>query len=106
MESVGENQRKEAPNGEAQPENDSWVTKKPSDFAGIKPQKNPRQNSSWFSTFASDPESKWESLSRKAKYIFPILEWLPEYRVKQSLPGDIISGLTVGVMLVPQGMVR
>ncbi|WP_020533944.1 SulP family inorganic anion transporter [Flexithrix dorotheae] len=39
---------------------------------------------------------------RIKKYI-PILEWLPGYK-KQDLPGDISAGLTVGVMLIPQGM--
>jgi SulP family sulfate permease len=33
----------------------------------------------------------------------PILEWLPNYR-KSDLKGDISAGLTVGVMLIPQGM--
>ncbi len=33
----------------------------------------------------------------------PILEWLPEYR-KSDLKGDLSAGLTVGVMLIPQGM--
>ncbi len=34
---------------------------------------------------------------------FPFLAWLPNYS-KQYLRGDLIAGLTVGVMLVPQGM--
>lgn len=34
---------------------------------------------------------------------FPILEWLPGYD-RSSLRWDIIAGLTVGVMLIPQGM--
>ena len=33
----------------------------------------------------------------------PILEWLISYR-KEQLKGDIVAGLTVGVMLIPQGM--
>lgn len=33
----------------------------------------------------------------------PILSWLPGYR-KVDLRGDISAGLTVGVMLIPQGM--
>lgn len=33
----------------------------------------------------------------------PVLSWLPGYR-KSNLKGDISAGLTVGVMLVPQGM--
>jgi SulP family sulfate permease len=37
------------------------------------------------------------------KSIFPILEWLPRYDRVQ-LRGDLSAGLTVGVMLVPQGM--
>lgn len=34
---------------------------------------------------------------------FPFLEWLPQY-AKDDWRGDLIAGLTVGVMLVPQGM--
>lgn len=37
------------------------------------------------------------------KKIFPILDWLPNYK-KEWLKGDIFSGLTVGIMLIPQGM--
>jgi len=35
--------------------------------------------------------------------IFPILKWLPTYK-KEWLKGDLGAGLTVGVMLIPQGM--
>jgi len=37
------------------------------------------------------------------KQLFPILDWLPSYK-KQWLKGDISAGLTVGIMLIPQGM--
>lgn len=37
------------------------------------------------------------------KRYLPILQWLPRYK-KSYLSGDIGAGLTVGVMLVPQGM--
>ena len=37
------------------------------------------------------------------KSILPILDWLPTYN-KEWLKGDIGAGLTVGVMLIPQGM--
>ncbi len=33
----------------------------------------------------------------------PILQWLPNYK-KSYLSGDIAAGITVGVMLIPQGM--
>ena len=36
------------------------------------------------------------------KYI-PILSWLPSYN-KAALSGDLSAGLTVGVMLIPQGI--
>ena len=35
--------------------------------------------------------------------IAPILDWFPNYK-KEWLKGDIGAGLTVGVMLIPQGM--
>lgn len=37
------------------------------------------------------------------KKFLPILDWLPNYK-KEYFSGDLSAGLTVGVMLVPQGM--
>jgi sulfate permease, SulP family len=37
------------------------------------------------------------------KQWLPILEWLPNYK-KNNLQGDLSAGLTVGIMLIPQGM--
>lgn len=37
------------------------------------------------------------------KRLLPILDWLPQYK-KEYLKGDISAGLTVGIMLIPQGM--
>ncbi len=37
------------------------------------------------------------------KQFLPILEWLPKYR-REYIAGDVSAGLTVGVMLIPQGM--
>ena len=37
------------------------------------------------------------------KQYFPILEWLPRYN-SDFFKGDLVAGLTVGVMLIPQGM--
>ncbi len=34
---------------------------------------------------------------------FPILEWLPQYR-SSNVRGDVIAGLTVAMMLIPQAM--
>lgn len=37
------------------------------------------------------------------KRIFPFLSWLPKYD-RSTLYGDFIAGITLGIMLVPQGM--
>lgn len=39
----------------------------------------------------------------KLRSFLPVLEWLPSYNSDQ-LKGDLSAGLTVGVMLIPQGM--
>ncbi|XP_046902936.1 sulfate transporter [Hypomesus transpacificus] len=36
--------------------------------------------------------------------IIPILQWLPRYHLKEWLLGDIMSGLIVGILLVPQSI--
>ena len=36
--------------------------------------------------------------------LVPIFKWLPKYSVKHYLVGDVISGITVAVMHIPQGM--
>lgn len=35
---------------------------------------------------------------------FPIVQWLPKYNPKECLLGDIMSGVIVGVLLVPQSI--
>lgn len=37
------------------------------------------------------------------KSIFPIIDWLPNYQ-KEWFKGDVSAGLTVGIMLIPQGI--
>ncbi|XP_044310562.1 sulfate transporter-like [Varanus komodoensis] len=32
----------------------------------------------------------------------PVLKWLPKYHLKENILGDLISGLIVGILLVPQ----
>ena len=35
--------------------------------------------------------------------LFPFLEIMKNYNIRQDLMGDIIAGLTVGIMHIPQG---
>ncbi|CDW57611.1 Sulfate transp and Sulfate tra GLY domain contain ing protein, partial [Trichuris trichiura] len=42
----------------------------------------------------------WAGVQRR----IPCLRWLPKYNFKEDFVSDIISGLTVGVMMIPQSM--
>ncbi|PIK45193.1 putative solute carrier family 26 member 10 [Apostichopus japonicus] len=51
-------------------------------------------------------KQKWEKFSMKEqlKTWFPISTWLVNYDIKGKLLGDVIAGLTIGVVNIPQGM--
>ncbi|XP_032558671.1 sulfate transporter-like isoform X2 [Chiroxiphia lanceolata] len=36
--------------------------------------------------------------------LFPVLDWLPRYNIKTQLLGDVISGLLVGIVTIPQSV--
>lgn len=36
--------------------------------------------------------------------VAPILQWAPSYAWKENFMSDLIAGVTVGIMVVPQGM--
>ncbi|NXI64426.1 S26A2 protein, partial [Anseranas semipalmata] len=38
------------------------------------------------------------------RQLFPVLDWLPRYNVKTQLLGDVISGLLVGIVAIPQSI--
>lgn len=46
--------------------------------------------------------SRQESITY-AKSLFPFLSWIPHYN-PQWLAGDLVAGITIGAVLVPQGM--
>ncbi len=43
---------------------------------------------------------------QKIKGLLPILDWLPKYPVKQWLPGDVVSGVTTGLVCGLQGKMQ
>uniref|UniRef100_A0A8C1VLI7 Solute carrier family 26 member 5 n=1 Tax=Cyprinus carpio TaxID=7962 RepID=A0A8C1VLI7_CYPCA len=59
---------------------------------------DPSKYITWFQLFCSH-------YSKSVVFGFlPILTWLPSYPLKQYLFGDIVSGISTGVMQLPQGL--
>lgn len=54
------------------------------------------------------PKSKNLTLGQKIKtrfhYYIPIFSWLPKYKIKQQLLSDVLAGMGVGAMLIPQAL--
>lgn len=46
----------------------------------------------------------YEKIKTRSTYYLPILSWLPQYKIKEYLIADIIAGLTVSFVIIPQGI--
>ncbi|KAJ3179127.1 Solute carrier 26 [Geranomyces variabilis] len=46
----------------------------------------------------------WKAFRTRLRYYVPVIGWLPQYRIRKYLQADIISGITVAFLLVPQGL--
>ncbi|XP_078506767.1 sulfate transporter-like [Lissotriton helveticus] len=43
-------------------------------------------------------------ISKSLIQLLPVLEWVPRYKIKQQLLNDIVSGLIVGAVIIPQSI--
>ncbi len=42
---------------------------------------------------------------KKTLYMrLPVLQWLPNYSIRKDLVADLIAGITIAIMVIPQGM--
>lgn len=75
----------------------------------LSPRPEDERRDLWYYGFTEKPKIDWKSMAiKEAKTLFPPVTWVPNYfnwkNLKTDLKGDIIAGLSVGVMLIPQGM--
>lgn len=81
---------------------------------GVAPKENFRKtlkNNLNETFFADDPFRPFKTQKNRNKFLlvleflFPILEWGRNYNVREYLKGDIIAGLTIASLAVPQVIV-
>lgn len=48
--------------------------------------------------------SKISNIVQRIQYYIPILRWLPSYKLRKYIAGDVIAGFTIGITLIPQGL--
>ncbi|KAH9504995.1 hypothetical protein Btru_061361 [Bulinus truncatus] len=58
----------------------------------------------WVKSKLSKCECSWPCFKRTISYHLPFLAIMREYRWKKDFVSDLIAGLTVGIMHIPQGM--
>lgn len=65
-------------------------------------------NKNWLSIVSHQLQKHCVCTPKKVKSkilgFIPILKWLPRYRLREWILGDIMSGLIVGILLVPQSI--
>lgn len=64
----------------------------------------PRERKPWSTYVKKSCSCSGDKLKRLTLRKIPILAWLPKYNVRENLFSDVIAGLTVGVVHLPQGL--
>ena len=65
-----------------------------------------RTDHTWNRVFSLGKRGLRATPEQSALYVtdkFPIIEWLPKYKPRW-LVSDVIAGLTLGIMLIPQSL--
>ncbi|KAJ8015251.1 hypothetical protein DPEC_G00024190 [Dallia pectoralis] len=67
-----------------------------------------REKEDWRTALSQQLKKQCKCSSERAKAqvlgFVPIIKWLPHYQFKEWIMGDIMSGLIVGILLVPQSI--
>ena len=64
----------------------------------------PNRDKSFGEKFRSlKPEISPKKIINALLSFVPVVSWLPKYKLRENLVMDIASGLTIGVMNIPQG---
>ncbi|GAB6029461.1 hypothetical protein CHUAL_005217 [Chamberlinius hualienensis] len=75
--------------------NDAYQLERPPQKSGLN-----RANDYIKSKCSCDRKSAWKFLQRR----IPVLDWLVHYDIKANIVPDLLGGITVGIMQIPQGM--
>ncbi|XP_009778471.1 sulfate transporter 4.1, chloroplastic [Nicotiana tabacum] len=76
----------------------------------IIPLEHPSTNTTTSSSSSPSVVSKWKARMKRMTWIewidffFPCSRWMRTYKVNEYLQPDLMAGITVGIMLVPQSM--
>ncbi|PVZ97022.1 hypothetical protein BB558_007037 [Smittium angustum] len=57
----------------------------------------------WFESYILSMKHTFGNFDSFIKDLLPVLEWLPKYNTKWFI-GDLIAGITVGIMVIPQSL--
>jgi hypothetical protein len=47
---------------------------------------------------------KEQDLASRARELMPALKWIPNYNIKKDFSADLITGLTVAIIIIPQSL--